>query len=124
MMIKLALLTLTTFSLTTGVSQEPKNILQLEKTVTAIDNIIIAGDSIGQYIRPLFSDDGGDIFLNHRYTIDTTKRILHKAVYDYVNFEQITFYYNNQKIIKRHYYEKDQHFIIGRSCHSFVIYCN
>ena len=93
-------LSLTVFSLTTVLSQESKNILQTEKTVAAIDSVISSGNNIVQYIRPLLSDDGGEIFLKHRYTIDTVKMILYKAVYDLLGFEQITFYYNNQKILK------------------------
>ena len=100
MMIRIAFLTVATFSLTIALSQKSKNILQLEKTVAAIDNIIKTGGSIGVYVHPLFSDDGGEVFLRHLYTVDTSKRVLYKAVYEYVNFDQTTFYYNNQLIVK------------------------
>jgi hypothetical protein len=100
MMIRIAFLTLATFSFTIVLSQKSKNALQIEKTVAAIDSIIKTGDSIGLYVHPLFSDDGGEVFLRHLYTIDTAKRFLHKAVYEYVNFDHTTFYYSNQRIIK------------------------
>jgi hypothetical protein len=74
--------------------------LQLEKTVTAIDSIINKGVNIGVYVRPLYSDDGGGVFLQHLYTIDTSKRIFYKAVCEYEKFEQTTLYYSNQQVIK------------------------
>jgi hypothetical protein len=97
---RLGLLILTTLFLTKAKTQDSKSILPLEQTVAEIDSVILVGKNIGQYIRPLFSDDGGDIFLKNRYTIDTTKKLLHKVIYDFTNFEQVTFYYNNQKILK------------------------
>ncbi len=97
---KLAFLTLMTLNLATGMSQEEKNIQNIEKTVALIDSIILVGDHIGECIHPFYSDDGGDVFRNDRYTMDTTKRILYKVVYELINFERVTFYYNNQKVIK------------------------
>jgi hypothetical protein len=58
------------------------------------------GGSIGVYVYPLFSDDGGEVFRRHLYTVDTVKRVLHKAVYENVNFEHTAFYYINQRILK------------------------
>jgi hypothetical protein len=97
---KAVLVLLATFHLTIASAQDSTDILQLDKAIVTIDSIIAVGTNIEEYIRPLHSDDGGGVFLNHHYTIDTTKRILYKAVYDYLHFEQVTFYYNNQKIVK------------------------
>lgn len=99
-MIRIAFLTLATLFVTIVFSQQSKNVLQLEKTVASIDSIIKTADSIGVYVHPLFSDDGGEVFLRHLYTVDTSKRVLHKAVYEYVNFDRTAFYYSNQRIIK------------------------
>jgi hypothetical protein len=97
---RLALVLLTTFHLTIALSQGSKYIPQVERIITTDDSTIANGVNIGKCIRPQFADDGGGIFLKHHYIMDTTKRILYKAVYDYVGFDQVTFYYNNQKIIK------------------------
>ena len=96
----IALLTLATFSLTSALSQQPKKVLEVDDTIKSIESVIKSGGNVGEFIKPLFSDDGGKIFLNHRYTIDTTKRILHRVVQEYVNFEQVIFYYSKQNIIK------------------------
>jgi len=100
MAIKIAFLTLATFSFTIVLSQQAKNTTQIEKTVATIDSIIKSGSNTGVYVHPLFSDDGGDVFLRHLYTVDTSKRILHKAVYEYVNFGNTAFYYSDQRIVK------------------------
>jgi hypothetical protein len=100
MILKLAFLALMTFNLATGISQEERSIQKIEKMVASIDSIIIAGDHIGVCIHPFYSDDGGEVFRNDRYTIDTTKRILYKAVYELINFWQVAFYYSNQEVIK------------------------
>ena len=88
------------FWMNTAACQDSKYILQIEKTIATIDSIIATKNNIGDYIQPQFSDEGGAVFLTHHYIIDTSKRILYKATYDYKHFEQVTFYYNNQKFIK------------------------
>jgi hypothetical protein len=100
MKIRLSLFLLTTLRLTAAVSQDSMHILEIEKAIATLESTIASRVNIGEYIRPVFADDGGGTFLKHHYTIDTAKRILYKAVHDFVGFEQVTIYYNNQKTIK------------------------
>jgi hypothetical protein len=100
MTLRITLLILATFSLSAALSQRSKDVMELETVVTTIDSIVNARKDISEFIHPLFSDNGGEVFLKHHYTVDTIKRLLHKVVYEYVNFEQVTFYYHQQKTIK------------------------
>ena len=97
---RLVFLILALSLLTEVTGQHSYHISEIDKTVDTIDQVVTARINIVEYIHPLFSDDGGEVFLNHRYTIDTARRILYKAVYEYANFEQVSFYYDKRKIIK------------------------
>jgi hypothetical protein len=87
--------------LSTGSCQNSKNISDIEKILTGIDSSILVDKNICQYIQPLFSDQGGEIFLEHIYFIDTAKQILYKAIFNDIQLsESVCFYYKNRKIIK------------------------
>jgi len=99
MMIRLTFVLATILSFVDAAPQDSKVISQIDWTIATMDSTISNGDNIRRYVHPVPSDDAS-LSLRHYYTIDTTKRIFYKAVYDYVGFEQVTFYYNNQKVIK------------------------
>jgi hypothetical protein len=83
-----------------ALAQISRDILQINNVVAGIDSTIVIRKEIGVYIVPKFSDYGDEVFLEHSYTIDTVKGLLHKVVYNFVHFEEVSFYYNELKIIK------------------------
>ena len=100
MMPRLPVLLLSILGFFVARSQAPADISRINKAVASIDSMIAVGIYIGKFIRPVINDDGGQVFLKHHFIIDTTKKILYKAVYEYVHYEQVAFYYEDQKIIK------------------------
>lgn len=99
-MYRLTIIIAAIFFCNNSYSQIPVYTSQIDSTVSIINKIVSAGVNTGDFIRPVMSDEGGEVFLNHRYTIDTLKRVLYKATHDYIDGEKINFYYYNQNIIK------------------------
>ena len=100
MNVKLALVILATINLKVGVCQQLGTAAVIDKFVAEIDSITTEGTNIAEYIHRLYADDGGKLWLNNHFVVDTAKRILYKCIYDRIDFEQVTFYYREKKIIK------------------------
>jgi hypothetical protein len=99
-MVKVAIFILSVFFFVPSYSQDSLRTGDIDRYVEIIDNDIFNNANIGEFIRPMFADDGGGIFLKHRYVIDTAKKVLLKAIRDFVDFEQVTLYYKDQKLVK------------------------
>jgi hypothetical protein len=99
-MVKLAISILFVFFFVPSYSQDLLRTGDIDRFVEIIDNEISDNVNIREYIRPMFADDGGGIFLKHRYVIDTAKKVLLKAIRDFVDYEQIALYYKDRKLVK------------------------
>jgi hypothetical protein len=100
MNVRIVFVILAMFCFTVGFCQNNKEVVLIDKIVAEIDSITKSAVNIAEFIHPLYADDGGELWLKNHCFLDTTKRILYKCIYDRIGFEQVTFYYHNQSIVK------------------------